>query len=804
MTVTNRNTTSDHPMTRRMALSMLGATGIALAGGAKAGLAQNANLLAAEVKQRFSTVAAMKKDASLQAGMIVQTVGFHSLEDGGGAFYLIVTPTAEDKANEGDVIAVSNALHATLLEGRAVNYAMFGAVSDGKNDDGVQIKVAHEYAVAHQLPIINLTGEYWISKSNNIPITTDVSWGKSTFHLNEQYNEKSIPRFKVLNDEERQDIVFDDATKAKFLEQLKPGVTIIPELAPYTNCLIQIKDDKDKVGFRKGGSYKGQSWSREELFYVEEGGSIIGDIAWAFKDYTTLNATFCNNNYLVIEGGGFYVSGDNPGTKYTGYYHCGFSVQRSRTIIRDQWMGLEKDARDISMEPRRGFYVLSHVYDVLLENIRLIPWEQNREGTDRDVGAGTYGLGGGRMLNCTFRNVTAEGTLVHWGVFGTNLNKNFRIEQCQLNRIDVHFHCWNLYIRDSVIGLRGISITGGGNLWIENTVRLGNQFINFRYDFGAVWKGDIRISNCRLMPHSKGEVSVLRHVIADFHFGYDLGPAHTVKVEDLIIDYSNAPDSDNSCWMQTVLPFSKTESGLRLFYPYNLVFRNVRVSGRTKGVRLIKLPQPYSFDMGRAGSYDGIQLQPNGILVFDNIQLEKIAAGPALSADNTHLQLGDGAAATYEDEKALYAKIHFSNCENVCAYFINSIAAVTFERCSIDRIAADNGKPFKGQLTFNDCVFSPHVTGDDNALYALDSELGTAFTNCTVHAPFVDGNAKPEQVDHFGFITLNKSVRHYHLNTKLGNDILRYVKEKNIKLSPQFIGMLKAHHTLEEENVTEG
>ena len=788
-------------VTRRKALTLFGAAGVALMGVAKDSPAQPAP---SEVSKNFSTVAAMKKETSLQAGMIVQTVGFHSPEDGGGAFYLIDNPKEGAVANDGDVIAVSNALHATLLEGRAVNYAMFGAVGDGTNDDGVQIKMAHEYAGKHNIPVINLSGEYWITKSNNIPITTDVSWGKSTFHLNEQYNSKSTPRFKVPNDEPLQNIVFDDATKQKFLAQLKPGVNVITELAPYTNCLIQIKDDNDKVGFRKGGSYKGQSWSREELFYVEEGGSIVGDIAWAFKDYTTLNATYCNNNYLVIEGGGFYLSGDNPGTKYTGYYQCGFSVQRSRTIIRDQWMGLEKGKHDISMEPRNGFYSLSHVYDVLLENIRLIPWEQNREGTEHDVGAGTYGIGGGRMLSCTFRNVTAEGTTVHWGVFGTNLNKNFRIEQCQLNRVDVHFHCWNLYIRDSVIGLRGISVTGGGNLWIENTVRLGNQFLNFRYDFGAVWNGDIRISNCRLLPSASGLVSVLYNNQADFDFGYPLGISHTVKVEDLIIDYSAVPDSTDECWLQFLAKFSKTQDGARLFFPYDMVFRNIHVTGRERGVRLMKIPQPYHFDLEREGGYDGARLRTNSTIIFDNIQLETLPSAAADSVDQVHFQLGDGSGAAFEDNNALYPKVLFSHCENVGAYLRSGIADVYFNRCSINRLAADGGKMFQGKLSFNDCEFTPDAADESQPFYTLNAELGTSFTNCTVHAPRVAGKAQPESIDNTGFIQLNKLVRHYHLNTRLGNEILNYCKSKNITLQPQFIAMLKAHHALEEEKVAEG
>lgn len=45
---------------------------------------------------------------------------------------------------------------------------MFGAVGDSENDDGVQIKHAHAYACEHGIPIINLSGEYWIKQTNSI------------------------------------------------------------------------------------------------------------------------------------------------------------------------------------------------------------------------------------------------------------------------------------------------------------------------------------------------------------------------------------------------------------------------------------------------------------------------------------------------------------------------------------------------------------------------------------------------------------------------------------------------------------
>src|SRR5690606_8329304 len=125
--------------------------------------------------------------------------------------------------------------------------------------------------------------------------------------------------------------------RAAFLSKLKPGVKIISELAGYKNCLVTVADEGDQIGVRAGR--EGQSWDREELFYVEEHGRIIGDIAWEFKDYTSLTAFPCSDSYLVVEGGTFYVSGDNPGETYNGYWRGGISVTRSRTIIRDQWVG---------------------------------------------------------------------------------------------------------------------------------------------------------------------------------------------------------------------------------------------------------------------------------------------------------------------------------------------------------------------------------------------------------------------------------------------------------------------------------
>src|SRR5690606_4090684 len=169
--------------------------------------------------------------------------------------------------------------------------------------------------------------------------------------------------------------------------------------------------------------------------------------------------------------------------------------------------------------------------------------------------------GGNRMLNTTFKNITAEGTLLHWGVFGTNMNKNFRIENCSLNRVDVHFHCWNLTIKDSKIGNRGISITGGGDLIIENTSCENPQFVNFRRDFGAKWDGSVSIKNCKLKPLTTSDNSILYFIAGDFDYPYPIGLAKSIYVENFVIDYSSVPHSKGTFWLIRNSKFSVTNKG---------------------------------------------------------------------------------------------------------------------------------------------------------------------------------------------------------------------------------------------------
>ena len=742
---------------------------------------------------RIATALSFNSRADLAEGDVVQTLGFYTPGDGGEALYEVHKPGDDLEPNGADVIALRNGLIAVLLETRAVNYRMFGAVADGDSDDGLHIKLAHEYASRNRIPVVNLAGEFWIKETNSIPIQTNVSWGNTVFHIDERYNDPRNPRFVVLNDEPTETLELDEEMKAALLARVRPGAQIVPELAAYAGCLVSVQDAEDRIGIRAG--YEGnRGWAREELFYVEEEGRIIGDIAWQFKDFTSVKVTPCNDLYLVIEGGGFRVSGDTPAGGTKGYHHNGFSIQRSRTILREQWVGLEKGRRDVSLEPRHGFYSLSGVFDVTLEDIRAMPWEQGRPEEEKRVRHGTYGISGGRMLNCTFRNLTADAGWVSWGVFGTNLNKNFRIENCRLNRIDVHFHCWNLYIKDCSVGFKGISVTGGGDLFIEDTTRHGNSFVSFRPDYGSKWDGRIRLRGCTLRPTGNGGVSVLSYHMGNVDYKYPIGFARSIAIEDLLIDYSAAPNSASQCWLMDTVPFSETNSGSRLFFPSRVEFRDIRVAGRKQGVRLVRIPNPQQYDVGRPGGYDGSRLNANCTMDIDNVQLEALTPEGPGDTGNVHLLIGADEPQDYADEMALYPKITFRDCEGISAYLGNCAASAFFDRCSINAIAAP---ALQGELVFDDCHFQPNLANAEEAIYELDSALGARLTNCTVHAPVVGGELRPDLVDLTGLVEINNSVRHYHINTALGNGVLEHLRASGTTLDPAFIAKLRLHHAMD-------
>lgn len=137
----------------------------------------------------FDTVADMKASTNLVNGSYAQTLGFHSLNDGGGGVYKI---TNTGVANEMDIIAVGS-LYANLCHVSNINIKQFGAHGDGVTDDTDEIAAALAYAKSYNLPVFVPAGEYIVSNEYVIDFSLNIyGEGKNTSKIKQTDGTKHI------------------------------------------------------------------------------------------------------------------------------------------------------------------------------------------------------------------------------------------------------------------------------------------------------------------------------------------------------------------------------------------------------------------------------------------------------------------------------------------------------------------------------------------------------------------------------------------------------------------------------------
>lgn len=154
----------------------------------------------ANVAWTFDTVADMKAATNLVAGSYARTLGFRSINDGGGALYKI---TNTGTANEMDIIAIDS-LFANLVLPTVATPEMFGSYGDGTHDDTTSlsrtfavaknIKFGKDYVISNKIDI--LSGTTLDAAFHTVTNNTAINFFRAT-----SQQDIVIKNFKAIGDD---------------------------------------------------------------------------------------------------------------------------------------------------------------------------------------------------------------------------------------------------------------------------------------------------------------------------------------------------------------------------------------------------------------------------------------------------------------------------------------------------------------------------------------------------------------------------------------------------------------------------
>ena len=103
----------------------------------------------------FINVEEMKNSNNLIVGSSARTMGYYTLNDGGGSLYRIIENN--NLANDGSYILLNNGLVAELIiEDVTISPEQFGCYGNGVNDDTENLQKCINYAIANKLNIVFL------------------------------------------------------------------------------------------------------------------------------------------------------------------------------------------------------------------------------------------------------------------------------------------------------------------------------------------------------------------------------------------------------------------------------------------------------------------------------------------------------------------------------------------------------------------------------------------------------------------------------------------------------------------------
>ncbi len=425
-----------------------------------------------------------------------------------------------------------------------VTYEMFGAVGDGVANDFAAIYDAHDYANKNGYAVkANDGATYRITDTGKkrIFIATDVYWGSAKFIIDDKdlTPKDATPihdRHIFLVNPETAAIKVSSDVIASINKQIAAGTLTVGrnstklDVGLGYSAMLLVENSERKVYIRYGSNANAGN-PQQELILVDENGNIDQSTSFLldYDKVTDITVYSINDTPLTIDGGIFTtIAPDyNIKTGISDYFDRGIDIRRSNVTLKNviHYVENQKEYNTTTNPgwdpvPYHGFYSFSYANNARIENCVM---------TARS-GHGTYDFSLSRCnnftaVNCTMTNFFIDGDenkpsvkYGYWGVMGSSYCKNVTFDTCELSRFDAHAGLYNGKIINCKVSL--INLIGGGEMLIQNTEIFYHRIVELRTDYGATWRGDIKIYDCKFHHNNGTRAYVFTAVWANHDFGY--------------------------------------------------------------------------------------------------------------------------------------------------------------------------------------------------------------------------------------------------------------------------------------------
>ena len=641
---------------------------------------------------------------------------------------------------------------------RAVNVKWFGAKGDGVTDDGPSIKAAHEFANLHGYSVIYPHGSYYLSEVSEIIVETDVDFCGSTILINDDTDvDNNLNLYVIPEDDSLLEVhELDQMTQSISTSIKKANKEPIAALEGDGVRFVKFIDANDLMYSRYGVNATA-GVPRIDYALISSDGKILTDLTYDFTSITRVEIRKLPENRLTFKNGNFISLGQNTAdlTKYD-TYNRNISVLRSCVDIVDIHHSIKDDFAN--KQACNGFLQVIRTYDVTISDCTFQPRKFHRYGTS-NVEGGTYELFTKECMNLILRNIYAySDSDADWGFHAGSYLKNALVEKCIINRFDSHYPSDTITIKNSVIGNRGLTLTGYGELIIEDCTFYSDVVLSLRQDYGSFWIGNITFRRIKHYPKTRQRlIRISPRNDHDFGMRPSLGMNEgTITVDDYFVDITPLVQAYNGYNVTIVYAenFDTTSSPINNYF-YRIggsfVINNVRTSDfENSGLTFANLDN-YNYLRGfKVAWVSQTQVTPNVKVKIKNCNLQRyenknslvnnnlvsaiLAKIPEVSSYADVLSLG------YTDK--IIFDVEIDECRNVFASLKNMPGVMKVNNSDIRTACNISNGESLCQHIFEDCIFQPRYGNSGSSSVPLvDSSISTGrFVSCFFKLP-IDGVA---------------------------------------------------------------